>query len=205
MRSVPDYTMRKEVLIREILKGPVIISINAMNGYRIIDGVYKCKHPVGSGHLLILIGYERGGDYFIAKNSWGGKFQKFQYDGGFECGFAAEFFTIDKDAVYIDAGHNLDICRDQSLDMDRDKIPDLLDNCPVVPNPDQADSDLDGWGDACDRCPQLFDPSDRGGCSSDVPQRGGIGILHGNIRDVTMQSWCDQNPRNASRAIMNMK
>jgi beta-glucanase (GH16 family) len=36
------------------------------------------------------------------------------------------------------------------LDGDGDRVPDILDNCPVVPNPDQADSDGDGRGDACD-------------------------------------------------------
>ena len=37
----------------------------------------------------------------------------------------------------------------ESLDSDLDGIPDELDNCPAVPNPDQADSDGDGIGDAC--------------------------------------------------------
>jgi Thrombospondin type 3 repeat len=35
-------------------------------------------------------------------------------------------------------------------DTDGDGIPDSSDNCPSVPNPDQADSDHDGFGDACD-------------------------------------------------------
>ena len=38
------------------------------------------------------------------------------------------------------------------------------DNCPATPNPDQADMDRDGQGDACDRCPDQ--PGDAGdtGC-----------------------------------------
>jgi hypothetical protein len=37
-------------------------------------------------------------------------------------------------------------------DLDGDGIASLGDNCPLVPNPDQADSDGDGVGDACDNC-----------------------------------------------------
>jgi hypothetical protein len=35
-------------------------------------------------------------------------------------------------------------------DSDVDSVPDGIDNCPSVPNPDQADLDGDGQGDACD-------------------------------------------------------
>ena len=37
-----------------------------------------------------------------------------------------------------------------SADADGDGVPDAADNCPGVRNPDQADSDVDGIGDACD-------------------------------------------------------
>ena len=35
-------------------------------------------------------------------------------------------------------------------DTDSDGVPDSLDNCPLTPNPDQANEDGDSLGDACD-------------------------------------------------------
>jgi hypothetical protein len=47
-------------------------------------------------------------------------------------------------------------------DVDRDSIPDALDNCVFDPNPRQEDSDGDRVGDACDRgCPAAPVPSCR--------------------------------------------
>ena len=38
----------------------------------------------------------------------------------------------------------------QACDDDNDGVDDVLDNCPLVANPDQSDLDADGKGDACD-------------------------------------------------------
>jgi len=40
-------------------------------------------------------------------------------------------------------------------DCDGDGVPDASDNCPSIPNADQADGDADGVGDACDNCPAV--------------------------------------------------
>ncbi|MCB9854658.1 MAG: thrombospondin type 3 repeat-containing protein [Phycisphaerales bacterium] len=55
----------------------------------------------------------------------------------------------------VDANRNG--CTDD--DDDGDGIPPMLDNCPTIPNPNQADSDTDGFGDVCDNCPTVQNPS----------------------------------------------
>lgn len=43
-------------------------------------------------------------------------------------------------------------------DSDGDGYYDFCDNCPYVPNKDQADRDGDGVGDSCDNCPYVANP-----------------------------------------------
>ena len=47
-------------------------------------------------------------------------------------------------------------------DEDADGIDDRIDNCPNVPNQDQADADGDNAGDACDGQPNLYNHKLRG-------------------------------------------
>src|SRR5262249_59407248 len=59
-------------------------------------------------------------------------------------------------------------------DRDGDGVPDGVDNCPDVPNPDQADSEGDGVGDACQKPP----PSD-GGVAGGGPACGNSMLSRG--------------------------
>jgi hypothetical protein len=45
-------------------------------------------------------------------------------------------------------------------------MPNEVDNCPLIVNPDQADSDGDAVGDVCDECPNTIPgiAVDEGGC-----------------------------------------
>jgi hypothetical protein len=60
------------------------------------------------------------------------------------------------DASPIDAV----VLPDAPLDSDGDGIPDSIDNCPSIPNPDQHDKDGDGRGDVCDPCPHIANPNE---------------------------------------------
>lgn len=60
-------------------------------------------------------------------------------------------------------------------DTDGDGVPDSIDNCPTVANPDQRDTDGDGIGDACDPT-----PGSNAGCAI------GLGTLAANDRRFSL-------------------
>ena len=63
------------------------------------------------------------------------------------------------------------------LDSDCDGLLDAVDNCPALPNGDQADADADGVGDVCDNCTNGYNP-DQADADAD-----GVGDVCDNCAD----------------------
>jgi hypothetical protein len=84
-----------------------------------------------------------------------------------------------------------EIMKKFSLDRDNDTVPDELDNCPNTYNPDQADSDGDGVGDACEGTQSLVINTLPGNCSlgaSGALAQGGTFIAEGTkLSDFTLE------------------
>ncbi len=77
-------------------------------------------------------------------------------------------------------------------DTDTDGVLDAVDNCPLVPNPDQANSDSQDGGDACDPCPSdasdTCDPDRSAGES--FGSGGGTLITPDGSTSVTIPPGC---------------
>jgi hypothetical protein len=85
-------------------------------------------------------------------------------------------------------------CSDEGGDTDGDGICDDVDNCPLVANPDQANGDGDGVGDACDQpavilSAQVQQPINAGGTSLFKAQRGAVPVKFTLTQDG--QFTCD--------------
>jgi hypothetical protein len=98
-------------------------------GYRLIWGI---------GLLLSLSACSSGDD--ASSWSWGG-------DSG---NSAADASGVPEDSAREGAAEAAQTEGSVPIvDMDGDSVPDDVDNCPDMPNPDQMDTDGDGQGDAC--------------------------------------------------------
>jgi putative hemolysin len=130
-------------------KGPLSVAMGIgddVGGAFDGSNVYRCTDDYTLNHAVVIAGYNDAGGYWIVKNSWGTYWTP---DGYFKVGYGE--CGIQSDIYYASLG--------AATDSDGDGVPDYSDNCPTMPNQDQADSDGDGKGNVCDNCPAVSNPT----------------------------------------------
>ncbi|RJP73237.1 MAG: hypothetical protein C4532_04800, partial [Candidatus Abyssobacteria bacterium SURF_17] len=128
------------------LNGPVGVAIDSSN-YIYISNYYDSRVQK----------FDLNGNFIALLGSLGSGDGQFSIPNGITIDSMGAFFVVER-------GNN----RIQKF-VGKDGIGDLCDNCPTLPNADQADSDGDGMGDVCDLWPN--DPEndiDGDGISGDV-------------------------------------
>jgi len=132
----------------------------------------------------------------IWKTSDGINWQQVTGDGfGDDYVVGFEAFTTFANALYVSASKGasssieglggasiLRLVSDAADDYDEDGIINITDNCPVIANADQTDSDLDGSGDACDSFPNSYPPLPE---ALDAMESGSAVT----VREVVVEEW----------------
>jgi len=153
-------------------RGPLAVAMGVGSSYGggfDAQGVYRCTNDSGANHAVVIAGYSDAGGYWIVKNSWGATWNG---DGYFKVGYGE--CAIETWVYYVDTPASAPPptptpSGPPPVDTDGDGVPDTLDNCPLIYNPDQLNTDgqrrpnglqIDGdWasnpaqdklGDACD-------------------------------------------------------
>lgn len=106
-------------------------------------------------HSISIVGYSDTEQYWIGKNSWGTGWG----DGGyFKIAYSQSIYDSaswwdkvindplgDPRVFFLDNSYVVTM-----TDIDNDGVRDSTDNCPLIYNPDQTDTDLDSQGNICD-------------------------------------------------------
>jgi putative hemolysin len=132
-------------------RGPLSVAMGVGSSYGggfDTQGIYRCTDDLGANHAVIIAGYsDAGGGYWIVKNSWGATWND---DGYFKVGYGE--CAIEDWVYYVDTpASQPPPTPSPPVDKDGDGVPDDDDNCPLVPNPDQTNTD----GKRRDNGPQI--------------------------------------------------
>lgn len=106
-------------------------------------------------------------------------------DIGINCSKVAVGAVCEPNTSIKDGVPNAGYCKVK--DDDKDGVPNITDNCPDVPNPDQNNSDKDNFGDACDNCKDVenVDQLD--------PDKDGLGNACDNCIGIPNNDQLDSN------------
>ncbi|MFH1839679.1 MAG: C1 family peptidase [Nanoarchaeota archaeon] len=157
----PGFT-QEEMKQYIIDKGPITAEME-VEGFDEF-GIYRCNNPQPISHAVVILGFNDGGGYWIAKNSWGDDWNE---NGYFKIGYG----ECGVDTYWISTA--------DLTDTDGDTIGDLYDNCDYTYNPAQGDLDGDEIGDACDTTDSAYqqfffgDYYDTNGINYDYQMGGG--------------------------------
>ena len=139
---------------------PIYSTIASQAGHPVLRGVPSSFTFQADGHhagpmvsfatdpSTVLMQTATGAPAVLARKFGSGKVVNFSFAPNYGVGGAGQTL-LDENVLrlYVNA---LYWTTGWSPDADGDGIPDLSDNCVSVPNPDQADSDHNGVGDACE-------------------------------------------------------
>jgi RNA polymerase subunit RPABC4/transcription elongation factor Spt4 len=90
--------------------------------------------------------------------NWSGRGSTVPEWSGPHCYTIVETTDVDGDGIPDHLDNCLTVFNPDQINSDNDSYGDACDNCPTVYNPDQMNSDNDSYGDACDNCPTVINP-----------------------------------------------
>ncbi len=93
-----------DIKSRVVDKGPLVVDMGFGDyaGAYWDNDVYRCSNDLFINHSVVIVGYDDGGDYWIAKNSWGSTWHNnngyFKVGYG-ECGIEGNVHYVDRVAL----------------------------------------------------------------------------------------------------------
>lgn len=122
-------------------------SFNAVSWFDTIKAEINAARPIYlsiTSHALVIDGWNNTGgtNRYHLNYGWADSHNAWYAVDNYYCDWGCAQYN---EAIYTRIQTN--------PDWDTDGIPNAVDNCKWVANPDQLDSDLDGVGNACDNCP----------------------------------------------------
>ncbi|HEX2251728.1 MAG TPA: lamin tail domain-containing protein [Thermoanaerobaculia bacterium] len=134
-------------------------SDNLLSGPDLVDPdltIHTLELPAAERYSFIFQGSAQAIDHALSARSVTGLVRDVQYGRG---NADAPLVLLDDPSTALRSSDHDGLVVFLASDADLDGVGDDVDNCPAVPNPDQADADGDGLADACaDRCPGTVVP-----------------------------------------------